>query len=108
MNYNYKFLYLLQSRVFHFRNIAHRGERIVAHSVIDELTLFLIMEESRILMESMDFKDTEFQNQSNEWDGWAYSIFKDDDLLILFSDSYIDDSNSYHFSNWTKEQFWVK
>lgn len=108
MNYNYEFLYLLLFRVLYFRNIAHRGEQIVAHSVIDELTLFLIMEESRFLMKSMDFKDTEFQDQSDEWDGWAYFIFEDDDLLILFSDCYIDDSNSYHFSNWTKEQFWTE
>lgn len=106
MNYDYEFLYLLRSRVIHFCDISHRGDKIIAHSVIDELALYLIMEESSFLMESMDYSDTEFQSDHSTWEGWVYTIFDDNDLLILFSDEYIASSNLYHFSHWLENQFW--
>ena len=51
MEYDYNFLYLLRYNVERLRKIAHHGGQIIAHSVLDELTLYLIVEESRSLFE---------------------------------------------------------
>ena len=88
MEYDYNFLYILRDNVKRFRMIAHIGEQIIAHSVLDELTLYLIVEESRLLLEDDD-------------------AFDDMDLItFLFSNQYLPNGHPYHFSRWTEDQFY--
>ena len=77
MDYDYGFLFLLRSRVTHFCDVAHHGGHIVAHSVLDELTLYLIMRESSFLMKSMDLPDDD-----SAWKEWAFDLFDDCDLFF--------------------------
>jgi transcriptional regulator with XRE-family HTH domain len=55
MRYDYDFLYALRNTIVRFRRQAPHAGSIIANSVIEELALFLIMEESRFLMENMEY-----------------------------------------------------
>ena len=110
MNYDYDFLYILRSTIKHFRTIAPMGNPIIAHSVIEELALYLIMEESQFFMESMDFDTvSDDMDSGSDWDSWAFDIFDDMDIVtFLYSDTYLDHSNPYHFEHWLEAQFYCE
>lgn len=101
MRYDYDFLYMFKSVVKRFRRYAHYGTQIKAHSVLEELVLYMIVEESRLLMESLDHVD-------EDWDEWIFDIFGDMDIVTwLYSDEYLTADHSYHFDHWMKNQFYV-
>lgn len=105
MKYDYNFLYRLKSVVVQYRNTAKRGERIIAHSVLEELTLYLIMEESSLLMETFSFGEK--NEDAVSWNEWVFDLFDDMDIIIfLYSDSYLDEQNPYHFDHWLEKQFY--
>jgi len=110
MRYDYDFLYILRTAVVHFRTIAPTGNRIIAHSVMDELALYLIMEESRFLMESIEPNMAPDDMDSyGYWDSWAFDIFGDIDIVtFLYSDEYLDNSHPYHFEHWLDAQFYCE
>ena len=106
MMYDYDFLYALYTTVIQLRTVAHAGREIVAHRVIDELALYLIVEESRFLVESKMVDD---EQQDAGWDEWIFDIF--DDMYIitfLYSNMYVSEKDTYHFSRWMEEQFYMQ
>ena len=108
MRYDYDFLYLLRHTVTLFRSRAPRATSIVAHSVIEELALYLIMEESKSLMEIIEF-DMEGIEDVDTWDGWAFDIFDDMDVVaFLYSDFYLIGGDTYHFDRWLENQFYCE
>ncbi len=108
MQYNYDFLYCLRSTVMHFRNIAQTGDVFIARSVLEELTLYLIMDESQMFIESELSAIVASGIEYNEtWDDWVFDIFDDMDIVtFLYSECYLMEDNPYHFKNWTNQQFW--
>jgi transcriptional regulator with XRE-family HTH domain len=110
MRYDYDFLYILRNTVNRFRLMASMGSQIIAHSVIEELSLYLIMEESRFLMESMDSDmESDDKDSYGHWDSWAFDIFDDMDLITyLYSDIYLADDDEYHFNHWLERQFFCE
>ncbi len=110
MRYDYDFLYILRDTLTRFRLQAPLGNAIIAHSIIEELALYLIVEESRILMESIetDMEDDDIEGYGN-WDEWIFEIFDDMDLItFLFSDIYLFNDNAYHFDHWLERQFYCR
>ena len=74
----------------------------IAHSVLDELTLYIIVEESRLLLEDDDALD-------DDWTEWIFDVFDDMDLItFLFSNRYLTDEHMYHFCHWTENQFYTE
>lgn len=108
MRYDYDFLYILRATVLEFRLQASHGTEIVAHRVIDELVLYLIVEEARFLMESAEVEvENDDQEDYENWDEWISEIFGDMDLtLFLYSNQYLESSNPYHFEHWLEKQFY--
>ena len=111
MRYDYEFMYALRQTLIMFREKAPFGIEITAHRVIDELVLYLIMEESEFLMEDMDL-DSETEDEdddSSDWRSWAFDVFDDMDIVTyLYSEEEkLDPEDTYHFDNWFKEQFYV-
>ena len=105
MEYDYNFLYRLKSVVIQYRNTAKRGETIIAHSVLEELTLYLIMEESSLLMETFSFGEKD--GDADSWNEWAFHLLGDMDIItFLYSDFYLDEQNPYHFDHWFEKQFY--
>lgn len=103
MNYDYEFLYALRAELDLLRRIAKTGSKIIAHSVLDELILHLIVDESEFLIEN-DIKSID----ESDWREWIYDIFDDADIdMLLYSDGYVSTDNCYHFSYWLDRQFYL-
>ena len=107
--YDYEFLYQLKTTVILLRRKAIKGNPIIAHTVLEELAIYLFMLEAESLMDCMynDMEEAgieglELANQ------WAFELFDDMDVYTcLFSDRYLTKDNSYHFDNWSKHQFYT-
>lgn len=107
MRYDYDFLYILRDTVIRFRLQAPTGSPLIAHSVIEELALYLIVEESRFLMESFEL-DGDIEAYDS-WHEWIFEIFDDMDLItFLYSDIYLDNDNAYHYDHWLERQFYCQ
>ena len=109
MRYDYDFLYILLDTVNRFRSQAPMGNQIIAHSVIEELALYLIVEESRFLMESikLNIEEDDDVEDYDAWDEWIFDIFDDMDVVtFLYSDIYLDNDHTYHFNHWLERQFY--
>ena len=113
MRYDYEFMYALRQTLIMFREKAPFGKEIAAHRVIDELVLYLIMEESEFLMEDMDLDseadDEDEEEYSSDWRSWAFDVFDDMDIVsYLYSEEEkLDPYHTYHFDNWFEKQFYV-
>jgi len=111
MRYDYEFMWALRKTLIQFIRIAPHTNEMLAHSVVEELVLYLIVEESRLLMEEMefDFNGDNDEDEYTDWDGWIYDIFDDKDIItFLYSDLFIlTPTDTYHFDNWFKQQFYI-
>ncbi len=102
MYYDYEFLYAMKSELTHLRKIAKFGSEIIAHSVLDELLLVLVADESEFLIENNPNLEVDAR-----WKDWVYDIFDDADIdMFLFSNSYLSEDDEYHFSHWLEHQFY--
>jgi len=111
VRYDYEFMFILRQKLLWFREIAPLGKQIIAHSVLDELVLYLIEEESLALMEELEINsDIDTEDDYTYWRGWAFDIFDDMDIVTYLYDdlSVLPSSDSYHFDNWLKQQFYVE
>lgn len=103
MNYDYDFLYIMKTTLIQLRKHANWGHQIVAHSVLEEILLVLVEEESEFLIESYD----NLESNDDDWKEWAYDVLGDADIdMFLYSNEYLSDDDSYHFSHWLEEQFY--
>lgn len=103
MKYDYDFLYALCITVNRLRSMARVGTQIIAHSVIEELALYLMVEFSRYLMEA------ECVELEDGWDDWIFDLFDDADLVqCLYSDFYLTPDHIYHFDHWLEDQFYTE
>jgi len=108
MRYDYEFMWVLRQTLLRFRKLAPHTDNMIAHSVIEELVLYLINEESQFLMEEMElgFGADDYDEYR---DDWVFDIFDDVDIeTSLYSDWFaLDPDDTYHFDNWLKQQFYV-
>lgn len=108
--YDYEFMWNLRRTLIQFRRAAPITRNLIAYSVIDELVLYLIMDESRAFIEDMNIEfDFEDDDEYIDCREWAFDMFDDMDVVTcLYSDFFrITPDHTYHFDNWYKEHFWV-
>ncbi|HFU4123008.1 TPA: hypothetical protein ACGO7R_000923 [Streptococcus suis] len=88
---------------------ARTGTELIAHTVLEELCLYLIMKESTIIMASIAKQLSEEElDEFISPNTWAFDLFDDMDVYtFLYSDFYLDAQNSYHFSHWLDKQFYT-
>lgn len=110
MNYDYDFLYSMKSILLKYCEIAKNSGSFIAHTVLDEIILYNIMNESEFLMKNSVIPNLPLE-QTKEffgWDSWAFDLFDDMDVVtFLYSDNYLTEDNPYHFNNWLKPQFFL-
>ena len=100
MSYDYNFLYIMKSKLIQLRKHAKWGHEIIAHSVLEEIILILVEEESEFLIESYENLELE-----SDWKEWVYDVLGDADIdMFLYSDEYLSAEDSYHFLNWLEPQ----
>lgn len=115
MQYDYDFLCYLRAAVIHYQKQAASGKQFIAYTVVDELTLYLIMEESKFLMEGiipyMQRKEGELKDDCcySDWANWPFELFDDMDIVtFLYSDYYLEKNHPYHFEHWREAQFYCE
>lgn len=108
-NYDYDFLYRLKCTLCKLRARAKHGVSMVAHSVMEELILYLCNEESIALIELCG-ENIEFEDEKEIYsEEWVFDLFDDMDIILfLYSDVYLDSDHPYHFSHWNDQQFFME
>jgi len=105
MNYDYNFLFQMQCVLQAMRGSAGIGTDMVAHSVLEELILYLCNEQAKALLElSLGPEEAEEINCED----WVFDLFGDMDLItFLYSGLYLQPEHPYHFSHWSDMQFYI-
>lgn len=79
----------------------------MAHSVMEELILFLCNEESEVLISLSGVTDESEEGICTE--EWVFDLFDDMDIIhFLYSDVYLESDHPYHFSHWNDPQFFIE
>lgn len=109
MQYNYDFLYQMECTLLQLRERAAGGVSMNAHSVLEELIFYLCNGEAESYLELSDAErrlvECAEENYSNEW---LYDMLGDTDFItFLYSNRVLDEENIYHFTHWTKQQFYT-
>lgn len=103
--YDYEFIFALLCVVEKYRKQARLVQGFTAHTVLDELALYLILEESRISLEEW-YPDE--SDEEDRWDDWVSDMRDDEDLeWFLFSEQFVSPGDVYHFDNWLTPQFYL-
>ena len=109
MRFDYEFLYHLKSTVEKLRSTARYADHFQAHNVMQEMAIYLFVEESKFLMECMapEMEDCGISGMEL-WDEWAFDLFEDMDVVTcLYSGDYLPPDHIYHFDHWAEDQFHV-
>ena len=86
---------------------ASRGLEMRAHSVMEELIFYLCNEETNVIFELSGGIKGLKDDKSVSYRDWVFDLFDDIDIITyLYSDSYIDSDNPYHFDHWSVLQFY--
>lgn len=85
------------------------GLPMTAHSIMEELIIFLCNEEAKALIEvsegADEFCDDEAFDDSADW---VFDMFGDMDIItFLYSDDYLDEDHPFHFMHWHDQQFYM-
>ena len=100
MRYDYEFMYQMKCALMKLRACTSAGQPMIAHTVQEELLLYLCSEEASVL--------TDLNGQTDGDDEWVFDVLGDMDVVTcLYSDRNLEEDNIYHFSHWTEQQFYV-
>lgn len=103
--YDYEFIFALLCVVENYRKQARYVRGFTAHTVLEELALYLIIEESRTSLEEWCPNEAD---EEDGWDEWVSDARDDEDLeWSLFSGRFVSPGEVYHFDNWLTPQFFL-
>lgn len=109
MHYNYDFLYRLKCTLYKLRARTKYDASMVAHSVMEELILYLCNEKATDLIELSCCSDKSEGEEDIYTKEWVFDLFDDMDIIsFLYSDVYLDSDHPYHFCHWNDQQFYMK
>lgn len=110
MRYDYEFLYRMRCALIALRHRAKAGSPMTAHSVMEELLLYLCNEEAKALIDlSNGIKDFDDEEELDYIGEWVFDLFDDMDIVtFLYSDLYVSPDHPYHYSRWDEEQFYMR
>ena len=109
MRYDYDFLYHMKCVLLHLRWRAKYGMPMTAHSILEELIIYLCNEEAQAFIEigagADDLIDKEHLDHSEDW---VFDMFDDMDIITyLYSDRYLAEEHPFHFKHWSDQQFYM-
>lgn len=105
--YNYEFLYRMKCSLCEMRMRAQSNLPMTAHSVMEELLLYLCNKEAAALMELSDGIYALEDSDTMDSDEWVFGLLDDMDIItFLYSDIYLTADHPYHFSHWTDQQIY--
>lgn len=109
MRYDYEFLYNMKCVLLKLRRQAKHGMPIIAHSILEELIIYLCNEEAQAFIEigagADELIDNEHLNNSKDW---VFDMFDDMDIItFLYSNVYLTEDLPFHFEHWSDQQFYM-
>ncbi len=109
MRYNYDLLYQIKCTLNQLRMRAKTGMPMTAHSVMEELIIYLCSEEAKAFIELSDgayeFDD---DREFDYYEDWVFNLFDDMDIItFLYSNRNLEEEHPYHFVHWTDQQFYT-
>ena len=109
MRYDYDFLYNMKCVLLQLRWRAKHGMPITAHSVLEELIIYLCNEEAQALIEIGAGADDLIDNEQLDNSGdWVFDMFDDMDIITyLYSNEYLAEDHPFHFEHWSDQQFYM-
>ena len=98
--YDYEFVFHLKQELCMMRWIAFEGCEIQAHSVLQELLIYMCAEQAAPLLEI----ETEDYSPC-----WVFDMFDDMDIVtFLYSvHFYLSEDSPFHFDYWDDKVFWM-
>lgn len=125
--YDYDFLYKFRSELIDMRLRAMDGLSIIAHSVAQELIIYISNDMGKIATESdenvkklitdhkliydklsFEMDDEDLDEMKFYDEDWVFTLFGDADILSeLYSGRAVAKGNSYHIKHWFDEQFFA-
>ena len=109
--YDYDFLFRMKCTLSQLRSCAFKSNGLIAHSVIEELLIYLCNEEGKDYIENCIESDEQGSLLDSEGlDEWPFELFDDCDITtFLYSDLYyLTEDVSYHYIHWFDKQFYVE
>lgn len=109
MRYDYEFLYRMRCALLILRGRAKAGAPMTAHSVMEQLLLYLCNEEAKALIE-LSSGISELDDEGVEYmEDWVFELFDDMGIIsFLYSDVYLEPEHPYHYSHWDEQQFYTE
>lgn len=109
LQYNYDFLYHMKCVLHQLRWRAKHGMPMTAHSVMEELIIYLCNEEAQVFIEVSAGADNFADNEDfDAFEDWVFDMFDDMDIITyLYSDKYLDEDHPFHFKHWSDQQFYM-
>lgn len=96
--YDYEFLYQLKCTLLGMRQRAGHGSPMTAHTVLEELLIYLCEGEATAFLEL---------NGQDSTGDWAFDLLGDMDIVTcLYSEEYLEEDHLYHFSHWNEPRFY--
>ena len=107
MKYTYDFLYQMKCTLIQLRKSASAERIFKAHTVMEELIIYLCNEEAMAFMEVSGETEVRDNKDSEYSDDWVFDMFGDTDLITsLYNDKNLDEEHSYFFTHWGEQQFY--
>lgn len=108
MHYDYEFLYRMKCSLCKMRMCAKSDLPMTAHSVMEELLIYLCNEEASALIELSGGICGIEDNDAVDSKEWVFDLFDDMDIIsFLYSNIYLNSDHPYHFSHWADQQFYT-
>ena len=107
--YNYEFFYHMKCTLLQLRQKARNGKSMTAHSVFEELILYLCDQKAKAFLELSVGTDELLEEGAAEgMEDWVFELFADRDIVtFLYSDCYLQEEDAYHFAHWNDRQFFI-
>lgn len=109
MQYDYDFLYNMKCVLLQLRWRAKHRMPMTAHSILEELIIYLCNEEAQAFIEVSAGADDPVDNV--KLDGpkdWVFNMFDDMDIItFLYSNQYLTEEHPFHFKHWCDQQFYM-
>lgn len=108
MRYDYDFLYRMKCTLQSMREQAKHGCSMTAHSVMEELLLYLCAQEASAFIE-LSGGINEFEDNDDASDEWVFDLLGDMDIVsFLYDTLYLNSDHPYHFLHWYDRQFYTE
>lgn len=109
MRYDYDFLYNMKCVLLQLRWRAKHGTPMTAHSILEELIIYLCNEEAQAFIKVSAGADDLVDNEElDDSEDWVFNMFDDMDMItFLYSDEYLTEDHPFHFMHWCDQQFYM-